>query len=52
MIRGIYKGVCFDGCDGFYWIVGCPSAGKFQTMSELRRYIDDNTWVCPRNAGG
>ena len=52
MIRGLYKGVAFDGCDGVYWIVGCRSAGTFQTMNDLRRYIDDNIWASPRNAAG
>jgi hypothetical protein len=52
MIRGTYKNVAFNGSSGVYWIVGCPSAGKFNTMNELRRYIDDNAFAAPRNAGG
>jgi len=52
MIRGTYKNVAFNGSNGVYWIVGCKSAGEFTSLNDLRRYIDDNTWACPRNAGG
>jgi hypothetical protein len=52
MIRGTYKNVAFDGRSGFYWIVGCPSAGKFSSLNDLRRYVDNNCWASPRNAGG
>ena len=48
-----YKGFMYDGGHGGpYWIVGCRSAGTFATLTELRRYVDENLWNCPRNAGG
>jgi|694.fasta_scaffold80666_8 hypothetical protein len=48
-----YRGFVYDGGHGGpYWIVGCLSAGTFSNLADLRRYVDENLWVCPRNAGG
>jgi hypothetical protein len=47
-----YKNVRIEGANGMYWIAGCPAAGQFPTMAAVRRYIDENTWACPGNAGG
>ena len=49
---GIYRGVCYYSCDVRYYINGNPQAGDFWSLSELKRYIDNNTWLCPRNVGG
>jgi len=47
-----YKGIMYDGHSGNYYIIGCRTAGNFTTVAELKRYIDENLWPCPRNAGG
>lgn len=48
-----YKGFMYDGGHGGpYWIVGCPAAGTFQTIFDLKRYIDENLCLCSRNADG
>jgi hypothetical protein len=52
MNRGTYKGVAYDGCGGEWWIAGIYTSPRFTTLAALKRFIDDNTWCCPRNAGG
>lgn len=51
-MNATYKNVRYAYNGDRYYIVGCRSAGEFDTLSDLRRYIDDNTWACPREAGG
>lgn len=52
MKASTYKNVAYQFNGDSYYIVGCRSAGGFDTLADLRRYIDDNAWACPRDAGG
>ena len=48
-----YKGFGYDGGHGGpYWLVGYRAAGMFANLADLKRYVDENLWNCPRNAGG
>ena len=52
MNAGYYKGVAYNGDGRGWWIVGALTAGEFPTLNALRKFVDDNIWSCPRNAGG
>jgi hypothetical protein len=52
MGTGNYKGVKYHEIDGRFCIVGYLGAPLFWSIGEMRRWIDDATWNCPRDAGG
>lgn len=46
-----YRGFGYESCDGKYWLIGERHV-TFGSLADLKRYIDENLWNCPRNAGG
>ena len=49
---GSYKGVRY-AFNGYRWYFpGCLTAGEFDTLAALRRFVDQNQWPGPRDAGG
>jgi hypothetical protein len=49
--EGIYNGWRWLFVDGEYWTAG-PRGYRFPTWREFTRFVDENTWCCPRDAGG